>query len=99
MNKTRHHLSMLLGLNPAERHPATTTRARFTATAVAAFATAVQVIVWLMLAIFGAHLDGPWWLWTPASAVLIDAGLLLLDQVRRHWSTAANRTGTVRGSL
>lgn len=36
----------------------------------AAFATAVQIIVWLLMGIFRAHLDGPWWLWTPGPAAM-----------------------------
>ncbi|MEV0843827.1 hypothetical protein AB0I55_30325 [Actinocatenispora sera] len=97
MNTTRHRLTLLLGTNPAEPH--STTRMRYAITMVAGFATAVQVIVWLMVAIFGTHLDGPWWLWTPASALAINAALLGLDHVRRHWSNTAAPTGTTRGSL
>lgn len=88
---------MLLGLGPAERRP--TTRLRFAITTVAAFATAVQVIVWLMMGIFGTHLDGPWWLWTPASALVLNAGLLVLDHLRRQWSGASAQTEATRGSL
>lgn len=88
---------MLLGLSPAERRP--TTRIRFAITTVAAFATAVQVIVWLMMAIFRTHLDSPWWLWTPASALVTNAALLLLDHARRHWSAASAQTETTQGSL
>jgi hypothetical protein len=97
MNTTRHRLAMLLGTNPAEQR--STSRMRFTVTAVAAFGTAIQVIVWLLMAIFGTHLDGPWWLWTPASALAINAALLGLDHVRRHWASTSVRTETAQESL
>jgi len=88
MNNTRKHLANLLGTDPAEhRH---TTRVRFAVSAVAAFATAVQVIAWLMIGIFRSHLDGPWWLWTPASALVINAALLYVDRVRGRWSDLEN---------
>jgi hypothetical protein len=51
------------------------------------------------MAIFGTHLDGPWWLWTPASALAINAALLGLDHVRRHWASTSVRTETARESL
>ncbi|HEY3502043.1 MAG TPA: hypothetical protein VGN37_04530 [Actinocatenispora sp.] len=97
MNTTRHRLSMLLGLSPAEQRP--TTRIRLAITTVAVFATSVQVIVWLLMAVFRTHLDSPWWLWTPASALMINAALLFLDHVRRHWSGASVRTDTTQESL
>lgn len=96
MNTTRHRLSLLLGLGTTEQRPAT--RLRFAVTTVAAFATAVQVIVWLLMAIFQTHLDGPWWLWTPASALVINTAVLVLDHARRHWSNTSARTEP-KGSL
>ncbi|MGP3775669.1 hypothetical protein ACTWJ8_33100 [Streptomyces sp. SDT5-1] len=83
----RRYLMTLLGLDPTDRR--STSRARFVITTIAAFATAVQLIVWLLIGIFSARLDGPWWLWTPASALLVDAALLSVDHVRHQWS----RTG------
>ncbi|MGD6755860.1 hypothetical protein [Streptomyces sp. BH105] len=90
MNTTRlrRYLMTLLGLHPADRR--STTRARFVVTTVAAFATAVQIIVWLLVGIFRTQLDGPWWLWTPGSALLVNAALLSVDHVRAQWS----RTGS-----
>lgn len=78
----------LLGLDPTEQR--STSRIRFAVTALAAFATAVQIIVWLLIGIFSTHLDGPWWLWTAGSAFLINAALLLADHVRDQWSRAGS---------
>ncbi|MEW2298169.1 hypothetical protein ABZ719_36720 [Streptomyces sp. NPDC006743] len=85
MNTTRprRHLMTLLGLDPTDQR--STTRIRFAVTTVAAFATAVQIIVWLLMGIFRTDLDGPWWLWTPGSALLINAALLSVDHVRDQW--------------
>jgi hypothetical protein len=44
-----------------------------------ALATLVQVIVWLLLAVFGGHLDTPWWLWTPAAAATAVGLLTVVD--------------------
>nr|BFD87172.1 hypothetical protein StreXyl84_65730 [Streptomyces sp. Xyl84] len=73
----------LLGLDPTDQR--STTRIRFAVTTVTAFATAVQTIVWLLMGIFRTDLDGPWWLWTPGSALLINAALLSVDHVRDQW--------------
>lgn len=89
-NTTRSHryLMTVLGLDPTDQR--STSRSRFVITTIAAFATAVQIIVWLLIGIFGARLDGPWWLWTVASALLVNAALLSVDHVRDQWS----RTGS-----
>ena len=97
MNTTRRRLATLLGTNHTKQRP--TSRMRFTVTTVGAFATAVQVIVWLLMAVFRTHLDGPWWLWTPASALAINAVLLAFDHARGHWSSTPARTEPTQESL
>ncbi|WP_425827010.1 hypothetical protein [Streptomyces fractus] len=88
MNTTRprRYLMTLLGLDPTGQR--STTRIRLAITTITAFATAVQIIVWLLLGIFRTHLDGPWWLWTPGSALIVNAALLSADHVRHQWPRA-----------
>ncbi len=78
----------LLGLDPTDQR--STTRIRFAVTTMAAFATAAQIITWLLMGIFRTHLDGPWWLWTPGSALLVNAALLSADHVRDQWARAGS---------
>ncbi|MEW2251543.1 hypothetical protein AB0907_29965 [Streptomyces sp. NPDC006975] len=96
--RPRRHLMTLLGLDPTDQR--STTRIRFAVTTTAAFATAVQIIAWLLIGIFRTHLDGPWWLWTPGSALLVNAALLSADHVRAQWPRARSshslRTGNLR---
>lgn len=91
----------LLGLDQSEQR--STTRIRFAVTALAAFAIAVQIIVWLLMGIFRTHLDDPWWLWTPGSALLVNAALLFADHVRDQWSRTgsphSHQTETLRTDL
>ncbi|MFF9003051.1 hypothetical protein ACF1GW_22890 [Streptomyces achromogenes] len=100
MNTTRprRYLTTLLGLGPTDQR--SRARIRFAVTTIAAFATAVQIIAWLLMGIFRTHLDGPWWLWTPGSALLINAALLSADHVRDQWphvgSSHSLQTGNLR---
>ncbi|MFF9395411.1 hypothetical protein [Streptomyces griseoluteus] len=99
MNTTRprRYLMTLLGLDPTDRR--STTRIRFAVTALAAFATAVQIIAWLLVGVFRTRLDGPWWLWTPGSALLVNAALLSVDHVRDQWPRAGSPHSLRNGSL
>jgi hypothetical protein len=38
------------------------------AAAVAVVATAVQVVIWLLIILIGGHLENPWWVWTLLAA-------------------------------
>ncbi|GAB1332265.1 hypothetical protein ACE1SV_66040 [Streptomyces sennicomposti] len=87
----------LLGLDPTDQR--STTRIRFALTAVAAFATAVQIIAWLLMGVFRTQLDGPWWLWTPGSALLVNAALLFVDGVRDQWQRAGSSHSLQTGNL
>ncbi|WP_346009559.1 hypothetical protein [Streptomyces sp. SID1328] len=97
MNTTRprRHLMTLLGLDPTDQRP--TTRIRFAVTTVAAFATTVQLIAWLLMGVFRTHLDDPWWLWMPGSALLVNAALLSVDHVRDQWPRAGSPHGLQTG--
>jgi hypothetical protein len=90
MNTThpRRYLMTLFGLDPTDQR--STNRIRFAVTMTAAFATAVQIIVWLLIGIFRTQLDGPWWLWTPGSVLLVNAALLSVDHARGQWSRAGS---------
>ncbi|MFZ3566676.1 hypothetical protein ACOKM5_06840 [Streptomyces sp. BH097] len=95
--RSRRYLMTLLGMAPADQR--STTRARFVVTTVAAFATAVQIIVWLLVGIFSTRLDAPWWLWTPGSAFLVNAVLLSVDHIRGHWSRTGSSHSPRAGNL
>ncbi|WP_163505225.1 hypothetical protein [Fodinicola acaciae] len=100
MNTTRNRLNALLGL--AQAQPGSTTRIRFAVTMIAAFATVVQVIVWLIIGITNVHLDSPWWLLTAAGALAANAALYATDHVRTCWSQtsqSAHQTAQSKESL
>ncbi|MGW5048284.1 hypothetical protein [Streptomyces griseoluteus] len=99
MNTTRlrRYLMTPLGLDPTDRR--STTRIRFAVTTSAAFATAVQITAWLLMGVFRTRLDGPWWLWTPGSAVLVNAALLSVDHVRDRWPRAGSPHSLRNGNL
>ncbi len=44
-------------------------------------ATLIQIIVWLLLAVFSGHLDTPWWLWTAAPAALAVGVLTVAERL------------------
>jgi hypothetical protein len=85
-------ITSFFGLNPTDH--TTNSRARFAITALTAFATVVQIIVWLLIGIFCARLDSPWWFWTPASGLAINACLYYLSRVKNHWTTTTATPAT-----
>lgn len=62
-------------------------RARQVVALVAAAATLVQVIVWLMIALAGGGLDAPWWLWTAVPALGAVAVLTGVERFRARVAT------------
>ncbi|MGH8881501.1 MAG: hypothetical protein ACRD0P_29815 [Stackebrandtia sp.] len=63
------------------------------------FATVVQIVVWLMIAVIGGDLDVPWWLWSAVFTVLAVGGLTVAHRLAPDTSPAgtaptANGPGT-----
>lgn len=52
-------------------------------------ATLVQVVVWLVIAVFTGHLDTPWWLWTAVPGTVAVGALTLLERWRTWWTSAS----------
>lgn len=52
-------------------------------------ATLVQVVVWLMIAVFSGNLDTPWWLWTAVPGAAAVGALTLLERWRTWWTSAS----------
>jgi membrane protein implicated in regulation of membrane protease activity len=50
-------------------------------------ATLVQVVIWLMISVFAAHVDSPWWLWTAVPAAVAVAALTLAERSRSRWES------------
>jgi hypothetical protein len=44
-------------------------------------ATVVSLVVWLMIAVLGAGLDRPWWLWAVPPTLLAVGALTVADRV------------------
>lgn len=97
MNTQRNPLTTLLGLDVDDRQ--LSARIRSTVTSVAAFATTVQVIVWLLIGVATTHLDSPWWLWTPVGALGVNAALVLVHHTRTRWSAPSTATTNTQESL
>jgi NADH:ubiquinone oxidoreductase subunit 6 (subunit J) len=54
--------------------------------------TLVQIVVWLMVGVFTADLDGPWWLWTTVPAAAGVAFLTLADRWHGWFAGADTHT-------
>jgi hypothetical protein len=61
------------------------------AAAVAVGATAIQFVIWLLIALIGRHLESPWWMWTLLAAGVLAGAARLLNGPRngaRHQAEA-----------
>lgn len=45
------------------------------------FGTAIQAVIWLMIAVIAGRLDSPWWLWTAFGAAILVGGLTLAHRL------------------
>lgn len=52
------------------------------AAAVAVGATAIQFVIWLLIALIGRHLESPWWMWTLLAAGVLAGAAQLLKRPR-----------------
>jgi hypothetical protein len=57
--------------------------------------TLVQIVVWLMIAVITADLDGPWWLWTTVPAAGGVVALTLADRWHGWFVTTVHGDDTV----
>ncbi len=58
-------------------------RVRQIAAVAGALATLVQIVIWLMIAVFSGHLDSPWWLTTAVPAAVLVGILTVADRMSR----------------
>ena len=58
--------------------------ARWSAAVLTTLTTAVQLVVWLMIAVVTQSVDAPWWLWSTVPGVLVTAFLSWMIATREQ---------------
>jgi hypothetical protein len=98
-NKSRINELVEEVFGPVHAEPGTAQRQLLVARSVLAYVglvgTLVQVVVWLMIAVFTGSLDTPWWLWTTVPAAVGVAVLTLADRWRGWFATTTRNDNTM----